>query len=55
MIREMNKRDQLDYIDRFLYDDLCKEELRELIYELLNDESLFRNFRLYSELKGAFV
>ena len=51
----MEKLDQLQYIDRFLYDNLNKEELRALVYELLKDESLFRSFRLYSSMKGAFV
>jgi hypothetical protein len=51
----MNKPDQLEYIDRFLYDELGKDELRAFINELLNDECLFRNFRLYSSMKGAFI
>ncbi|MDT8394559.1 MAG: hypothetical protein RQ761_12000 [Bacteroidales bacterium] len=51
----MDKLDQLEYIDRFLYDDLSMEELRALVYALLQDESLFRSFRLYSSMKGAFV
>ena len=51
----MNKLDQLQYVDRFLYDDLSKDELRALVYELLSDESLFRSFRLYTSMKGAFV
>lgn len=50
-----NKLDQLQYIDRFLYDKLSKDELRSLVYELINDESLFRSFRLYTSMKGAFV
>lgn len=47
--------DKLEFIDRFLYDELSKDELRELVYRLLKDESLFRSFRLYSSMKGAFV
>lgn len=51
----MEKLDQLKYIDRFLYDNLSKDELRTLIYKLLKDESLFRSFRLHTAMKGAFV
>lgn len=51
----MDKLNQLQYIDKFLFDKLSKDELRELIYKLLHDESLFRSFRLYTSMKGAFV
>ena len=47
--------DMLEFIDRFLYDELSKDELRELIFRLLKDENLFRSFRFYSSMKGAFV
>ena len=50
-----NKLDQFKYIDKFLYDSLSKEELRELVYRMLKDESLFRSLRLYSSMNGAFV
>jgi len=49
------KLEQLQFIDKFLYDNLSKEELRLLVYELLNDENLSRSFRLYASMKGAFV
>ena len=55
MLIIMEKMDQLNYIDEFIYDNLSKEELRVLVYELLTDESLFRSFRLYTSMKGAFV
>lgn len=51
----MEKIEQLQYIDNFIFDNLDKKELRELVYELLNDESLFRSFQLYNAMKGAFV
>ncbi len=51
----MEKSDQLDYIDRFLDGSLEKEELKKLVYHLVKDESLIRNFRLHTSMKGAFV
>jgi len=51
----MKKSEQLKYIDEFIFDRLDKEELRYLVYQLLEDESLLRNFRLYTSMKGAFV
>jgi hypothetical protein len=51
----MDKIDQLKFIDEFLYDNLSKDELRALVSELLTDKSLFRSFRLYASMKGAFV
>lgn len=51
----MEKIEQLQYIDNFIFDNLDKKELRELVYELLNDECLFRSFQLYNSMKGAFV
>ncbi|MCK5078817.1 MAG: hypothetical protein KAR09_02670 [Bacteroidales bacterium] len=51
----MEKSDQLDFIDRFLNGSLEKEELRKLVYHLVKDEGLIRNFRLHTSMKGAFV
>jgi len=51
----MKKSEQLRYIDEFIFDELDKEELRQLVYQLLQDESLLRSFRLYASMKGAFV
>ncbi len=51
----MNKSDQLTCIDNFLIDNMDKVELRILVYQLLHDENLLRNFRLYVSMKGAFV
>jgi hypothetical protein len=51
----MKKTEQLKYIDQFLVDQLDKEGLRDLICHLIQDESLKRNFRLCTSMKGAFV
>ena len=51
----MEKSNQLDYIDKFLDGNLEKEELRKLVYHLVKDEGLIRNFRLHTSMKGAFV
>lgn len=47
----MTKIEQLNYIDRFHYDNLSKDELRMLILEMLQDDSLFRSFRLFAPVK----
>ena len=46
----MTKLEQLKYIDNFIDDKLDKEELRILVYDLINDESLRRSFRLFSQV-----
>jgi len=51
----MTKSEQLWYIDNFLIDNLNREELRKLVAQLLKDETLLRNFRLHTAMKGAFV
>ncbi|MEN8224793.1 MAG: hypothetical protein ABFS05_05475 [Bacteroidota bacterium] len=44
----MNKFEQLEYIDNYIADNMSKEELRALVYDLINDESLIRSFRMFS-------
>lgn len=44
----MDKLEQLKCIDSFIYDNMDKEELRALVYDLINDESLRRSFKLFS-------
>lgn len=51
----MTNSEKLRYIDDFIFDNLNEEELRDLVYQLLQDESLLRSFRLYTSMKGAFV
>ncbi len=45
----MTKLDQLRYIDKYIDDDLSKDELRMLVYDLISDESLRRSFKLFSQ------
>ena len=51
----MTNSEKLNYIDDFIFDKLNEEQLRDLVYQLLQDESLLRSFRLYTSMKGAFV
>ena len=44
----MAKLEQLRYIDNFILDSLDKNELRNLIYDLLEDDSLRRSFQLFT-------
>ncbi|MDT8394560.1 MAG: hypothetical protein RQ761_12005 [Bacteroidales bacterium] len=44
----MTKIEQLRTIDNYIDDKMSKDELRELVCELINDESLVRSFRLFS-------
>lgn len=44
----MTKIEQLKYIDAYIDDDLSKDELRKLVYELISDESLRRSFKMFS-------
>ncbi len=44
----MEKLEQLRYIDNFIFDSLDKNELRNLVYELLEDDSLRRSFKLFT-------
>lgn len=44
----MTKIEQLKTIDNYIDDKMSKDELRELVYDLINDESLVRSFRLFS-------
>ena len=46
----MTKLEQIKCIDNFIDDKLDKEELRILVYDLINDESLRRSFRLFSQV-----
>ncbi len=45
----MTKLEQLHYIDKYIDDDLSKDELRALVYNLISDESLRRSFKLFSQ------
>jgi len=51
----MTKTEQFRCIDNFLVDNLNREELRKLVFDLISDENLLRNFRLYTTLNGAFL
>ncbi len=42
-----NKIEELQYIDNFIYDNMDKVQLRNLVYELLVDDSLLRSFKLF--------
>ena len=44
----MNKIEQLECIDNYISDKMSKEELRELVYEMINDDSLIRSFKMFS-------
>jgi len=44
----MNKFEQLECIEDYISDNMNKEELRVLIYNLIKDDSLIRSFRLFS-------
>ena len=46
--RHMTKIEQLETIDNYIDDKMSKDELRQLVCELINDESLVRSFRLFS-------
>jgi len=46
----MTKIEQLNYIDKYIGNDLSKDELRILVYDLINDESLRRSFRMFSQV-----
>ena len=46
----MTKIEQLNYIDKYIGDDLSKDELRILVYDLINDASLRRSFRMFSHV-----
>lgn len=43
----MTKTEQLKCIDDFVYDNMDNKELRNLVYDLLDDESLLRCFKLF--------
>jgi hypothetical protein len=43
----MTKTEQLKCIDNFVYDNMDKDELRNLVFDLLEDESLLRSFKLF--------
>ena len=42
----MTKIEQLMTIDNYIDDKMSKDELRQLVCDLINDESLVRSFRL---------
>ena len=46
----MTKIDHLNYIDKYIGNDMSKDELRILVYDLINDESLRRSFRMFSQV-----
>ena len=46
----MTKIEQLNYIEKYIGDDLSKDELRILVYDLISDESLRRSFRMFSQV-----
>jgi hypothetical protein len=45
----MTKIEQLQYIENYIGDNLSKDELRELVYRLISDESLRRSFKMFSQ------
>ena len=45
----MTKFEQLHYIDNYIDDNLSKDELRMLVYDLISDESLRRSFKMFSQ------
>ncbi len=45
----MTKLEHLHCIDKYIGDDLSKDELRALVYDLISDESLRRSFKLFSQ------
>ncbi len=42
-----SKIEELQYIDNFIDGNMDKAQLRDLVYELLVDESLLRSFKLF--------
>ena len=46
----MTKIEQLHYIDKYIDDNLSKDELRMLVYDLINDEGLRRSFKMFSQV-----
>jgi len=46
----MTKIEQLRYIDKYIDNNLTEDELRSLIYELINDDSLRRSFKMFSQV-----
>jgi hypothetical protein len=42
-----SKIEELQYIDNYIYDNMDKVQLRNLVYELLVDDSLLRSFKLF--------
>jgi len=45
----MTKIEQLHYIDKYIDDNLSEDELRQLVYELITNDSLRRSFRMFSQ------
>ena len=45
----MTKIEQLHYIDKYIDNNMTESELRELVYELINNESLRRSFKMFSQ------
>jgi hypothetical protein len=46
----MTKIEQLNYIDKYIDNNLNENELRELVYELINNDSLRRSFKMFSQV-----
>lgn len=42
-----SKIEELQYIDNFIDGNMDKAQLRDLVYELLVDDSLLRSFKLF--------
>ena len=45
----MTKIEHLSYIDKYIDNNLSEVELRQLVYELINNESLRRSFKMFSQ------
>jgi len=51
----MKKTEHLNSIDSFLNGGMDKKELRKLISRLLHDETLIRNFRAHTSIRGILL
>jgi hypothetical protein len=51
----MKKTEHLKDIESFLDGGMSKKELRKLIRRLVHDETLIRNFRAHTSIKGILL
>lgn len=51
----MKKTENFKYINGFLDGGMDKKELRKLIRRLVHDETLIRNFRAHTSIKGILL